>query len=215
MRAIAALIALGLFFGDAHAQTIAGPGVSALSPMELGSNNQISVNQTQLSTNLLASGTMYGPTQTTSAINTAISGLNLPTTYETQATITAAGFLTGSVAASTYLPINNPSLTGFLTSPNPLIFTGAGPVLSGCGGATTAVAGSNSARGSITESGVLTVGCTITFSGTYPSAPFCVVNSSNGASLSSAVTSLTGSTAALVITNVGLTGARFNYLCDW
>lgn len=82
------------------------------------------------------------------------------------------------------------------------------PVLSSCGTAPT-MTGSDH-HGTVTA-GATASGCTITFGVTYPVAPTCVV-SNQSMSVVNAMT-YTISATALTISEVGLGGAKFDYIC--
>lgn len=98
----------------------------------------------------------------------------------------------------------------------PILFVGAAPtiVASSCGTGSPVVAtGSNVIRGTVTE-GTLSSGCQLTFPGTFPSAPSCVVGGLTAFTIGGSAAIAAG-VVTLTVVNASLSGSSFSYVCFW
>lgn len=94
--------------------------------------------------------------------------------------------------------------------PGHILTTGPGtPVLTGCGGGTPAIVGTDTA-GAVTE-GTSNNGCTVTFNRAYLATPYCLIS---WQATPPTTQTYTPSTTGIVVVHTGGSSAVFNYICS-
>jgi trimeric autotransporter adhesin len=121
---------------------------------------------------------------------------------------------TGNVGIGTASPAAPLHVNGSIQFSGSLKSTGSIPTINCGGGSPTVNAGSTNFRGRVSYSGTTTSSCTITFAGSFGSAPICVVSWSSATTTSNELSvTLTTSTTLVVGFFSALTSGDFNYIC--